>query len=228
MNNQVARHAYSEFLGTFALVFIGSGGVMIAHAHNGGTLEVAVAHGLALGVFCSAFMRIAAHFNPAVTIGFLFTRRITPKLAVVHIIAQFVGAIVAAFALKATFPPSLFEVARGGGQSVSSDLAGMSAWGLEFIGTFLLMTAIYGTAVDKRSPNIGGFGIGLTVAGVILAIAPLSGASLNPARSFGPALATGIWEAQAIYFTAPIVGAIVAALAYEFLILKREDVPPPA
>ena len=217
------RHAYSEFLGTFALVFVGSGALIAANSNNGSLVEVAVAHGLVLSIFVTAFMNIAAHFNPAVTIGFLFTRRITPRLAAVHIVAQFAGAIAAAFALKALYPAPAFDPARGGGQSISNAISGMQAWGLEAVGTFFLMTAIYGTAVDKRSPNVGGFGVGLMLTAVILTIGPLTGGSVNPARSFGPAMASGIYEAYFIYLSAPIVGAIVAALAYEHLILKRAD-----
>lgn len=223
VNNQIIRHAYSEFLGTFALVFVGSGAIMTAAMGNGTVMDVAVAHGLVLAVFVSAFMRIAAHFNPAVTIGFLFTRRITPKLALVHIIAQFAGAIVAAFLLKALFPVEIFTNSHGGGQSIITEIGGMQPWLLEAIATFFLMTVIYGTAVDPRAPNVGGFGIGLTVAAAILVIGPLTGGSLNPARSFGPAVASGVYEALGIYTLAPIVGAVVAALAYEHLILKRDD-----
>lgn len=223
MISQTIRHAYSEFIGTFALVFVGSGAIMTASMGNGTVLDIAIAHGLVLAIFCSAFMRIAAHFNPAVTIGFLFARRITPALAGVHIVAQFAGAIVAAFMLKGLYPEAVFIATHGGGQSITTEIGGMQPWVLEAIATFFLMTVIYGTAVDKRSPNIGGFGIGLAVAACILAIGPLTGASLNPARSWGPALASGVYEAMAIYTIAPIIGAVVAALAYENLILKRDD-----
>lgn len=222
MNSQIVRHAYSEFLGTFALVFIGGGAIMSAAGGNGGLIEVALAHGLVLGVLCTVFMPIAAHFNPAVTIGFLFTRRITPSMAGVHIVVQVLGAIAAAAALKGLYPAAVFAATHGGGQQVSTDVSGAQAWGLEAIATFLFMTAIYGTAVDKRTPNIGGFGIGLTIAFDIMAIGPLTGASMNPARSFGPAVVYGVYEAQIIYWTAPIVGAVLGALAYERLILKTE------
>jgi aquaporin TIP len=223
VNNQIIRHAYSEFLGTFALVFVGSGAIMTAAMGNGTVMDVAVAHGLVLGVFCSAFMRIAAHFNPAVTIGFLFARRITPTLAVVHIIAQFAGAIIAAFMLKALYPVEIFANTHGGGQSIITEIAGLQPWLLEAVATFFLMTVIYGTAVDKRSPNVGGFGIGLTVAAAILTIGPLTGGSLNPARSWGPAIASGVYEGIGIFTVAPIIGAIAAALAYEHLVLRRDD-----
>jgi MIP family channel proteins len=167
-------------------------------------------------------MRFAAHFNPAVTIGFLFARRISPSLAGVHIVAQVIGAILGAYALKGLVPTEIFTAAMGGTQSISGGVTGTQAWMLEAIATFFLMTVIYGTAVDKRSPNIGGFGIGLAVAFNILAIAPLTGASMNPARSFGPAMAYGVFEAQAIYWTAPIIGAVIAALLYERLILRHD------
>jgi MIP family channel proteins len=223
MNSQIVRHTYSEFLGTFALVFVGSGAIMTASSTTGGSiLDIAVAHGLVLSIMCTAFMPIAAHFNPAVTIGFLFTRRITPMMAGVHIVAQVIGAVLAAFALKALFPEPVFALTHGGGQQINPDLSGIHAWLLESIATFFFMTAIYGTAVDKRTPRIGGFGIGLMLACVILTIGPLTGGSVNPARTFGPMVAHGSFEAFAIYLTAPIVGAVLAALAYENLILKTD------
>ena len=221
MNAQIVRHSYSEFLGTFALVFVGSGAIMTASTTAGGSLlDIAVAHGLAMSIMCTMFMPIAAHFNPAVTIGFLFTRRISPMMAGIHIVAQVVGAVLAAFALKALFPEPVFALTHGGGQQINPEISGVHAWVLEAIATFFFMTAIYGTAVDKRSPNIGGFGIGLAIAFDILMIGPLTGASMNPARTFGPMVAHGSYEALAIYLTAPIVGAVLAALAYENLILK--------
>jgi MIP family channel proteins len=221
MNGQLVRHTYSEFLGTFALVFVGSAAIMTASSTSSGSiLDIAVAHGLVLSIMCTVFMPIAAHFNPAVTIGFLFTRRITPGMAGVHIVAQVVGAVLAAFALKALFPEPVFALTHGGGQQINPDVSGVHAWVLEMIATFFFMTAIYGTAVDKRTPNIGGFGIGLAIAFDILMIGPLTGASMNPARTFGPMVAHGSYEAFIIYLTAPIVGAVLAALAYENLILK--------
>ena len=223
MSNQFVRHAYSEFLGTFALVFVGSGAIMTAALGNGTVMDVAVAHGLVLAVFVSVFMRIAAHFNPAVTIGFLFARRITPSLAAVHVVAQFAGAIVAAFLLKALYPEQIFTATHGGGQSIITEIGGLQPWALEAIATFFLMTAIYGTAVDQRGPKVGGFGIGLVLMAAILVIGPLTGGSLNPARSWGPALASGVYEAIMIYTIAPVIGAVAAALAYEHLVLKRDD-----
>lgn len=221
------RHFVAEFIGTFALVFVGGAAIMIAkdQASPAGLLQIALAHGLILVVMVSALMRVSGHFNPAVTIGFLATRRIDPLMAGVYIVAQIIGAIVAAYALKFTFPPILFEATRGGGQAIALQVTGAQAFLLESIATFFLVIVVFGTAVDPKAPRIGGLAIGFVVAADILAIGPLTGASMNPARSFGPAVASGIFEAQIIYWGAPIVGGIVAALLYDFLFLRREPEP---
>jgi len=170
-------------------------------------------------------MRISGHFNPAVTLGFLVTRRIEVMMAALYIVAQVIGAVVAGYALKASFPEAIFAATRGGGLSVSLDLSGGQAFMLEAIGTFFLVFVIFGTAVDQRGPKVGGLAIGFTLAAVILAIGPLTGSALNPARAFGPAVASGIYEAQLLYWFAPITGGLVAALLYEFLFLRRGREP---
>jgi len=221
------RHFIAEFIGTFALVFVGSGAIMSAKISGSpaALVEVALAHGLVLAVMVSALMRISGHFNPAVTLAFLATRRIEAMMAGLYIIAQILGAVAAAYALKATFPEAIFMATRGGGQSIALDTSGGQAFLLEAIATFLLMFVIYGTVVDLRGPKIGGLGIGFVVAADILAIGSRTGASMNPARSFGPAVASGVFEAQFLYWTAPVVGALVAAVLYEFLFMRRGREP---
>jgi aquaporin Z len=221
------RHFMAEFIGTFALVFVGGAAIMIAkdQASPAGLLQIALAHGLILAVMVSALMRISGHFNPAVTIGFFATGRIEAWMAGIYIVAQVLGAIVAAYVLKFTFPPVLFDATRGGGQSLALQLTGTQGFLLEFIATFFLVLVVFGTAVDPKAPRIGGLAIGLVVAADILAIGPLTGASMNPARSFGPAVASGNFEAQVIYWLAPIAGSLVAALLYEHLFIRR-DVEP--
>ncbi len=221
------RHFIAEFIGTFALVFVGSGAIMQARISGSpaALIEVAFAHGLILAVMVSALMRISGHFNPAVTLGFLATRRIEPMMAALYIIAQIIGAVAAAYALKATFPEGVFIATRGGGQSVALDTSGGQAFLLEAIATFMLVFVIYGTVVDLRAPKIGGLAIGFVVTADILVIGSRTGASMNPARSFGPAVASGIFEAQLLYWLAPITGALVAALLYEFLFMRRGKEP---
>ena len=221
------RHFVAEFIGTFALVFVGGASIMIARDTNSpaGLIGIALAHGLILAVMVSALMRISGHFNPAVTLGFLATRRIEASMAGVYIVAQIMGAIVAAYVLKFTFPFTLFEATRGGGQAVALQVTGGQAFLLEAIATFFLVMVVFGTAVDPKAPRVGGLAIGFVVAADILAIGPLTGASMNPARSFGPAVASGVFEAQLIYWLAPITGAVLAALLYEHLFLRREVEP---
>lgn len=221
------RHFIAEFIGTFALVFVGSGAIMVSkyNSSTAGLVEVALAHGLIMAVMVTALMRISGHFNPAVTIGFLVTRRIEPMMASLYVVAQVLGAVIAAYALKATFPSALFVATRGGGQAISLDIGGGQAFGLEAIATFFLVFVVFGTAVDLRAPKLGGLLVGLTVTADILAIGPLTGASMNPARSFGPALASGVFEAQLLYIFAPITGAVVAALLYEHLFMRTGPEP---
>ena len=221
------RHFIAEFIGTFALVFVGSGAIMSAKISGSpaALVEVALAHGLILAVMVSALMRISGHFNPAVTLAFLATRRIEAMMAGLYIVAQIIGAVLAAYALKATFPEAVFLATRGGGQSIALDTTGGQAFMLEAIATFLLVFVIYGTVVDLRGPKIGGLAIGFTLAAGILAIGSRTGGSLNPARSFGPAVASGVFEAQLLYWLAPITGALVAALLYEYLFMRRGREP---
>lgn len=221
------RHFISEFIGTFALTFVGSAAIMMVAQSNSpnGLLQVALAHGLVLAIFVSALMRISGHFNPAITIGFIAARRIDPMMAGVYIVAQLLGAASAAYVLKGTFPAELFAATRGGGQAISLDVTAAQAWILEAIATFFLTFVVFATAVDSKTPNVGGFAIGLVLTVDILAIGPLTGASMNPARSFGPALASGIFEGQFVYWTAPIIGSVVAALLYDTLFIRRDREP---
>ncbi|MGH9419617.1 MAG: MIP/aquaporin family protein, partial [Thermoanaerobaculia bacterium] len=221
------RHFVAEFVGMFGFVFVGGASIMIAKDSNSpaGLLGIALAHGLMMAVMVSSLMRISGHFNPAITLGFLVTRRIEASMAGVYILAQLMGSIAASYALKFTFPFTLFEITRGGGQSLALQVSGGQGFVLEFIATFFLALVVFGTAVDAKAPKIGGLAIGFVIAADILAIGPLTGASMNPARSFGPAVASGIYEAQLLYWAAPIAGAIVASLLYEYLFIRR-DVEP--
>src|SRR6266536_1716598 len=142
------RHFVAEFIGTFALVFVGGASIMLAKdtGSPAGLLEIALAHGLMMAVLVSAMMRISGHFNPAVTLGFLATRRIEPLMAAVYIIAQIIGSILGAYFLKWTFPFTLFEATHGGGQSLALQVSGPQGFALEAVATFFLVLVVFGTA----------------------------------------------------------------------------------
>jgi len=221
------RHFIAEFIGTFGLVFVGGGAIAAATATQmqAGLIGVALAHGIILAVMVSATMRISGHLNPAVTLGFLAARRIEPIMAGIYIAAQIIAGILAAYALKGLLPAQIADATRLGGQSISLDVSAGQAIGLEAIATFFLTFVIFGTAVDPKAPRIGGLAIGLTIAADILAIGPFTGASMNPARSFGPAVASGIFEGQAVYWVGPIIGSVAAAVLYDMLFIRRDREP---
>lgn len=223
------RHFLSEFIGTFALVFIGGLSIMMAQGTNAppsvGLLIVALAHGLVMAVMVTSLIHVSGHFNPAITAGFMIARRIEGYTAGIYLAGQLLGAIVAAFLLKMLVPIGLFTAARGGGQVIALDISGTQAFGLELIASFFLVWVVFGTAVDPKAPRLGGLAIGLAVTMGILAIGPLTGGSMNPARSVGPAIATGIYEGQVIFWTAPILGGLLAGLLYDQLFLRRSVEP---
>jgi MIP family channel proteins len=214
------RHFAAEFIGVFALVFLG-GAANIMLRGPGSLVTTALAHGFILAAMVTATMRVSGHLNPAVTIGFLVTRRIQPTMGALYLVAQVIGAMVGAYALQAVIPDELFAATRGGGQSIALDVSTGQAFLIEMLATFFLVFVVFGTAVDPQSPKVGGLAIGLVVAADILAVGPLTGASMNPARSLGPAVASGIFEGQAIYWLGPIVGGVVAAVLYDQLFLPR-------
>lgn len=228
--NDTFKPLLAEAIGTFFLCFAGIGAIVATGApinSGAGLVGVALAHGLALSVAVSIFAGISgAHFNPAVTIGFLSTGRITPPQAGKYIVAQLIGATVAAFACKLIYPAAAVSGAKLGIPLPSEWVSVPVLLLTEFILTFLLMTAIFGTAVDERAApmKLGGFGIGLTVAFDILAAGPVTGASMNPARSFGPALMQGMLNGvHWCYWVAPIAGAVAAALLYHHVLLAPDD-----
>jgi MIP family channel proteins len=221
------RHFVSEFIGTFGFVYVGSAAIIHTRVTGSptGLIEVALAHGLMMAVMVSSLMRVSGHFNPAVTLAVLAAKRIEPMMAALYVIAQLLGAIAAGYALKLSVSDATFIATRGGGLTISLDVTGGQAFLMEAIASFFLVFVVFGTAIDLRGPKIGGLGVGFVIAADILAIGPLTGASMNPARSFGPAVASGIYEAQLLYFTAPIVGGVIAGVLYEFLFMRRGREP---
>jgi MIP family channel proteins len=213
----MSKKLVAEFLGTFTLVFVGAGAIMTGKAD---LLGIALAHGLAIAIMIAAVGGISGgHFNPAVTFGFLVTKRISIEKAAQYWVSQLLGAAFAAWTLKSVYGSMAGSV---GGASLSQGVSPMKAMLAEGIGTFLLMLVIVGTAIDKRGSFAAGFPIGLTISSVILVIGPMTGAALNPARWFGPALVTGSWSNAWVWLVGPLLGASVAALGYNWILNPKE------
>jgi MIP family channel proteins len=218
----------AEFLGTFFLCFAGIAAILSATPAVGsgaGIVGIALAHGLALSIAVNAFGGISgAHFNPAVSVGFFVTGRLPLLSLGPYIGAQLLGAVTAAVICRLIFPAEAVVQAQLGLPLPAVWATPMAVIIGEIVMTFLLMTAIFGTAVDPRGQavKIGGFGVGLTVAFDILAGGAVTGASMNPARSFGPALIVGNFSWHWLYWVAPIIGACLAAILYEKVIMEHE------
>jgi aquaporin TIP len=220
VEGDVFRRSVAELVGAFSLTFVGAGAVMT----NGSNLvAVAAAHGLILAIMVSALGHISGgHFNPAVTFGFLITGRIAPVLAGAYVIAQFVGAALGALILKWIFPDQVVDSAKLGAPALNERIAVAPGFVLEVVMTFFLVWVVFATAADPRGAfkSISGFAIGLTVGADILIGGPLTGAAMNPARAFGPQLVQWEWADGWLWYVAPLVGAGLAALAYEYLYLR--------
>ena len=216
MEETTGRRAIAEFIGAFTLIFIGGGAGIVS---GNDIVAVGLANGLAIGIMVTNLGHISGgHFNPAITLGFLATRRITVRLAIVYWISQLAGAVVAAAILrwllhKAAFlaaVPHVSKIGTGRGLVV------------ELILTFFLVWAVFATAVDPRGAfkAVAGLAIGLTITIDVFMGGPLTGAAMNPARALGPELIGNSWSDWWIYIVGPAAGGLVAALGYEYLYLR--------
>jgi aquaporin Z len=220
----------AEILGTFLFFFIGIGaaGWISRATINGAAIDpsaallvIALAHGVALAVMVSSLGAVSGgHFNPAVTTGVWIAGQMPARRALAYVIAQLIGGLLAAWSLRALFPPAQFPELGIPRLTGIDPLQGLA---VEAVLTLILMIAVFGTAIDPRAPKLGGVVIGLAVAVDILMGGPLTGAAMNPARWFGPAAVLGDYSNSAVWIVGPVVGAVIAALAYRFLFLPEAD-----
>jgi len=225
-----AQKLVAEFVGTFTLIFIGAGSIcadqFLKMTGQGGVglLGIAVAHGLAIGIMVSAIGHISGgHLNPAVTIGFWVTRRMSTLGALGYWIAQLAGGVAAAYLLRAVVPGDAWHAAVLGTPDLAQNFSRGAGLLVEAVLTFFLVFVVFATAVDERGAfgKIAGFAIGLAITMDILMGGPLTGASMNPARSFGPALAAKHWTNHSVYWVGPLAGGVVAGWLYDSILLKK-------
>jgi MIP family channel proteins len=240
--DRTLRACCAEFLGTFVLVFLSAGAVCAAYLPLNvppGVLAIAVAQGLALAVTLSATARVAGgYLNPAVTVALWVLRRLDNRQAGGFLVAQLLGAALAGAVLRVMFARDVLLAAHFGTPHVTEAFGHLStralatAAAVEVLLTFILTFVIFGTMIDPRAPRVAGLGVGVVVglclAALVLVGFDLTGASVNPARSFGTALwewtieAPSLREQVLVYWVGPVAGALLAGLAYTYLILPPE------
>jgi aquaporin TIP len=235
------RGAAAEFIALVIFVFVGAGAVVVFQNIGGDDLSfiigVALAHGLAIALLVAATAKISGGFiNPAVTFSAALTGKLKVSVAVLYIVAQCAGAVVGALLLKMVLAGpvemslgahgiSVFEPGVGGGllDNQAGDGAG-AALIVEMVLTFVLVFVVFATAMDPRGPtSIAPIAIGLAILVDHFVGVPLTGASMNPARSFGPAIVANEWSDHWIYWLGPAIGGGIAALVYEYIFMNRPD-----
>lgn len=209
----------AEFIATFTLIFIGAGSILA----NNNLTGIAFAHGLAIMCMVYATAHISgAHINPAVTIGMWVTKKINSKDGFFYIVAQLLGGVVGALALKTVFV-DVSSSLNLGTPALASGLSFFNGVLVEAILTFLLVFVIFAVAVDKRAPKgFYGLAIGMVITFDILAGGPLTGAAMNPARAFGPAIVSGYFVNHLVYWVGPIVGGVAGAVTYNKFLLSKK------
>lgn len=216
----------AEFIGTFALIFVGVGAIASNDLTGGGSglVGIALAHGLIIAVMVSATAATSGgHLNPAVTIGLFCARKIDFLNAIGYIIAQCAGAIAGAALIKLCIPYHALAAVNFGTPSLGTDVTITAGLLTEIVLTFFLVFVVSGTGVDRRAPKAGGLFIGFAVALDILVGGPITGAAMNPARHLGPALLGGGLTNLWLYWVGPIVGGILAAVIYRTTMEERSS-----
>jgi len=207
------RPLAAEFVGTALFVFLGAGSVVM-NAHTAGALGatgIALAHGVGLAIAVSMTMNISGgHLNPAVTAGLWVADKVDGRTALSYVGAQLVGALVGAALVKGLLPLAAVRVTLAGAPKLADTVTFMQGIWIEAMLTFFLVSAVFGTAVSPEAPKIGGFGIGLAVFVDALVGGGLTGAAMNPARAFGPAIISADVHGQAVWWIGPLLGAAAA------------------
>lgn len=215
------KRCLAELVGTFALTFIGAGAICTDQYSGGevGLLGIALAHGLVLSIMVTSTGHVSGgHINPAVTLGALLSGAIRAPLAGLYVVAQLAGGALAGLVLVRTFAREVWAPVGLGTPVPSPEVEFWTAVFIEAVLTFFLVFTVLQTAVDERAPaSVYGFAIGLVLVFDILVGGPLTGAAMNPARVFGPALASGVWTDHLVYWIGPACGGVFGAVAHALL-----------
>jgi MIP family channel proteins len=220
MFHNLTKQCVAEAIGTFALIFVGVGSIYASTLPSTGLglLGVALAHGLTIAVMVSAVGGICGgQLNPAVTFGLWVGGQNTSGKSIAYLASQLAGATLAAFLLANLLGNETLtgrQIVANGTPDLGAGISVGQGIIIEAVLTFFLVFVVYGSAVDSRSPRIGGLAIGLTVALDILVGGPLTGAAMNPARTFGPALVSGHWANHFVYWVGPLLGGGLAGIVY--------------
>ena len=227
MERTMPERLTAEFVGALTLIYIGAGSIVAMTTFGVGSvgiIGIALAHGIAIAVMVSALGHVSgAHFNPAITIGAWITQKIRSSQALGYIVAQLAGAAGGALLLRLSLPKRVLEQATYGTPAVVKGLSNGQAVLIEAILTFFLVWVVFATAIDPEGAfnKIAGLAIGLVLTMDILMGGFFTGAAMNPARHFGPAIVGSNWDGWWVYWVGPVAGAIVAASLYDGLIIKR-------
>jgi aquaporin Z len=228
VNSKTLRPLVAECVGTALFVFLGAGSI-VANAMGGGRLGpigplgIALTHGLAMAVIVSCTMAISGgHINPAVTFGLWLAKKIDPRTAGGYVLAQLLGAVIGAALLPLVFPAASVRAMSYGTPLLASTTTLGQGIVIEAVMTFFLVSAVFGTLVATDGPKIGGFGVGIAILVCGLMGGAATGAAMNPARALGPAIVSVTFTGQVVYWIGPLVGAAVAALVWDKLLLKRD------
>lgn len=212
----ISRDVFAEAIGTFILVFAGTGAIVVNQISQGAIthLGISIVFGAVVAALIYTLGHISgAHFNPAVTIAFWQGGFFPGKRVLAYILAQCTGAISASILLRSTF-----GLVGNLGATLPLKDNWLQSLILETVLTFILMFVIFGSGLDRRAPiGFAGIAIGLTVAVEAAVMGPITGASMNPARSLAPALVSGLWQHHWVYWVAPILGAQLAMWVYRWL-----------
>lgn len=224
MNAQAFRAPVAELVGTALFVFFGAGS-LVANAAGIplGPTGIALAHGVGFAVLVTMTMEISGgHLNPAISLALWLAQKIDGRRFATYVAAQLIGAIIGTLLIKAFFATGVGRVTSLGTPQISGALTLFEAIAVEALLTFFLVSAVFGTAVSPNAPKVGGFGIGLAIFTCALVCGSLTGAAMNPARAFGPALVSLDWHGQIAYWIGPGVGASLAAALWKYLLLPRD------